>query len=156
MSSTCPQCGAVLPAGEECRERFDVAQARELAEPAYGAVHQFSVLCYMLQHNAYSREGWLGGRALLARFFAGDTPDAARRRHRRDVDSGRRTWRVTRGEKLAGVDEVAWTRTIADVRLDTAEHYCADVRAWATSVVADTAELACAAGGGRDERRGGG
>jgi hypothetical protein len=110
----------------------------------------------MLQHNAYSREGWLFTRALLARFVAGDTPDAARRRSRGALDSGRRTWSVTRGEKLAGVDGIAWTRTIADVRLDTAERYCADVRAWAASVLADSEELARAAGGGEDERRGGG
>lgn len=156
MSSTCPQCGAVLPDGEECRERFDVAQARELEDPTYGAVHHLSVPSYMLQHNAYSREGWLGARALLAGFVSGDTPSAARRRHRRDVDSGRRTWSVTRGEKLAGVDAITWTRTIADARLDTAEHYCADVHAWAASVIADSEALARAAGGGRDERRGGG
>jgi hypothetical protein len=146
----------VLPDGEGCRERFDVAQARELEDPAYGAVHHLSVPCYMLQHNAYSREGWLFTRALLARFVAGDTPDTARRRSRGALDSGRRTWSVTRGEKLAGVDGIAWTRTIADVRLDTAERYCADVRAWAASVLADSEELARAAGGGEDERRGGG
>ncbi|HEX5501684.1 MAG TPA: DUF5946 family protein [Thermomicrobiales bacterium] len=150
MSDICPQCGAALRAGERCRERFDVAQARELEDPAYGAVHHLSVPCYMLQHNAYSRDGWLYSRALLARFVEGLSPDAARRQHRRDVDSGRRAWSITKGDKLAGVDGIAWTRTIADVRLDTPEHYCADVRAWAASVLADTADLARAAGGEGD------
>jgi hypothetical protein len=30
---------------------------------------------------------------------------------------------------------------VADVRLDTSEHYCADVKRWAESVLADSAEL---------------
>jgi hypothetical protein len=60
------------------------------------------------------------------------------------MDSGQRTWSITRGPKLAGVESIAWTRTIADVRLDTAEHYCADVRAWAESILVDSAALVSA------------
>jgi len=39
------------------------------------------------------------------------------------------------------VAAIAWSRTIADARLSTAEQYCADVRAWAESVLADSAAL---------------
>lgn len=141
MPFTCPQCGATYATDERCEDRFNVSQIQELEDPAYYAVHQFSVACYMLQHNAYSRDGWLATRDLLAQFHAGLTPDEVRRRHRRDVDSGRRTWSITKGPKLAGVETISWSRTIADVRLDTAAHYCADVRAWAETILADSAVL---------------
>ncbi|MGN6562096.1 MAG: DUF5946 family protein [Thermomicrobiales bacterium] len=141
MAYTCPQCGAAFPPGETCETRFHLLLAREFEDPAYGIVHQFTVPCYMLQHNLYSRAGWLESRALLARFVQGLPPDIARQQLHRQVDSGQRAWNFTRGEKLAAGDQLAWTRTITDVRLDTAEHYCADVRAWAARVVADTETL---------------
>jgi hypothetical protein len=36
---------------------------------AYGAVHHLTVACYMLQHNAYSRDVWLEARKMLAQFI---------------------------------------------------------------------------------------
>jgi hypothetical protein len=36
---------------------------------------------------------------------------------------------------------------IADVRLDTAEHFCTDVRTWAESIVRDSEELMQAVSG---------
>src|SRR5690349_4727001 len=123
MAYSCPQCGADFPAGETCEARFHLLLVREFENPAYGAVHHFTVPCYMLQHNAYSRAGWLESRALLARFVQGLPPAVAWQENRLQVDSGKRVWSFTRGDKLAEVDQLAWTRTIADVRLDTAEHY---------------------------------
>ena len=139
----CPQCGAELPPGETCRDRFDLCLAKEFEHPAtYGAVHYFTVVCYMLQHNAYSREAWLDTRAGLAQVLRqGLTPADLRRQNRQKLDSGRRKWKVTRGEKLAAVDSIAWTRTIADVRLDNHEVYCADVKLWASNLLADTEAL---------------
>ena len=60
---------------------------------------------------------------------------------RKKFDSLNRTWSFTKGEKLAGVENIVWTRTIADLRLDTAEHYCADVLMWGKSILADTEAL---------------
>lgn len=147
LPSTCSQCGAVLRPGETCRERFDAAQLIEVADPAYYAVHHLSVPCYMLQHNIYSRRGWLAVRRLLHEFlYEGLTPQAARRRDAAAMDSGKRTWSITKGPKLPGVEEVRWSVTIADVRVDTAEHYCAGVRRWAEAVLADTQHLAGSGG----------
>ncbi len=142
MPTTCPMCGAILPGGISCREIFDLSQLKEVEQPDYYAVHHLSVLCYMLQHNIYSSSGWLGARDLLYQFvYRGLTPAVARRKNRKKLDSGKRDWNLTKGEKLPGVEVVKWTFTIADVRLDTAEHYCADVRRWAESVLADTEKL---------------
>jgi hypothetical protein len=60
---------------------------------------------------------------------------------RKKFDSRNRTWSFTKGEKLAGVGNIVWSRTIADVRLDTAEHYCADVIRWGKSILSDTKAL---------------
>jgi hypothetical protein len=139
MTTTCPQCGAILASGETCGERFDTAQMMELGDPAYYAVHHLSVPCYLLQHNAYSRDGWPAVRQLLRLFVSeGLTPVQARRQNRRMWDSGQRRWSLTKGTKPTQVNDIAWTRTIADVRIDTAGHYRADVREWAIAVLADT------------------
>lgn len=143
---TCPQCGATFSAGEMCEERFYAGQAREMTDPAFAAVHHLSVPCFMLQHNRYSRAGWIGARQVLARFLSGMAPDEARRRYRQAVASGNRAYSFTKGPKLLGADLIRWTRHVADVRLDTAEHYRADVRAWAESIVRDSEEVMRAAG----------
>jgi hypothetical protein len=96
----------------------------------------------MLQHSEYSREGWLGARKLLDQFIQhGLAPTNARKQNRKQVDSGNRKWNITKGAKIPQVDQVKWTRTIADVRLDSAENYCGDVKRWATSILADTESL---------------
>jgi spermidine synthase len=137
-----PLNGATLPSGEACEDRFNITQLKELEDPAYYAVHHLSVLCYMLQHNAYSREGWMAVRDLLLQFVHRDlTPAMARQQNRVRLDNGHRTWSITKGAKLPGVKATAWTFTIAGVRLDTAEVYCADVRRWAESIVEDSEPL---------------
>lgn len=139
----CAKCGAELADGEDCRARFDLGQAKEMENPAiFGAVHNLSVLSYMLQHNEYSRDGWLHGRKLLSQFVnEGITPSQARKQNRDKVNSNNRKWNITKGAKLTQVDNLRWTHTIADVRLDTAENYCADVKLWAASILADTESL---------------
>jgi hypothetical protein len=142
MDLICSLCGAPLSPGETCRDRFNLGQVQEMEHPASFAVHHLSVPTYMLQHNHYSREGWLNVRELLRQFVEdGLVPDEARRRGRVQVDSGHRSWSFTRGPKLPGVELLRWTMTVAEVRLDTPEHYCADVRRWAESVLADSAAL---------------
>lgn len=144
MSQKCPRCGAEYPSDEQCRNRFERSMALEYENPAaWGAVHHLTVLCYMLQHNEYSREVWLEARKMLAQFIEGDiTPDTMRKRNRSKFDSAHRTWSVTKGPKLPEFDAVVWSRTIADIRLDDPETYCADVRLWAVSILKDTESLA--------------
>jgi hypothetical protein len=59
MPYCCPQCGATFSTDETCEDRFNAGQAREMTDPASLAVHHLSVPCFMLQHNHYSREGWI-------------------------------------------------------------------------------------------------
>ncbi len=141
MTSNCPHCGAVQDPGQNCSDRFTAAQVLELARPAYYAVHHLSVPCFMLQHNAYSLAGWTSVRELVRQFIVdGVTPAMAMRRLRRVPGGSLRNWSYTRGPRLLGVEDIAWSMTIADVRFDTAENYCTDVRAWALRVVQDTEE----------------
>lgn len=140
MSQKCPQCGGEFPPDEQCRDRFDLCLAMEFENPTtYGAVHHLTVACYMLQHNAYSRDAWLEARKMIAQFTQeGITPAEMRKQNRSRFDSGQRTWRVPKGAKLSEFDAIVWSRTIADVRLDNPVIYCADVELWASSVLADT------------------
>lgn len=142
MPYHCPDCGGLVPDDAQCSDRFWEAQAIEVAHPEYYAVHQFSVPAYYMQHNLYSRAGWLAVRKLMGEFlFEGLTPQYARQKYRDDFDGGNRTESITRGPKLAEVADVQWTFTMADVRMDTAAHYCEDVQKWAESVYHDSAEM---------------
>lgn len=143
MSWKCPQCGAEFLADERCRDRFDLCLAREFENPTtFGAVHHLTVACYMLQHNAYTRGAWLEARTMVAQFIReGITPAGMRRRNRPRFDSRRRPWSVTKGAKLPEFGAITWSRTIASVRLQDAETYCADVKLWAFSVLEDTGPL---------------
>lgn len=121
---------------------FNLCQFKEMEQWAYGKVHHLSVPCYMLQHNVYSRAGWLAVRELLFQFvYQGLSPDLARRRYRQKFARSQRTWSITKGEKLTGVEEIKWRYIIADVRLDAPELYCADVQRWAESILADSESL---------------
>ena len=109
---------------------------------AFGAVHHLTVVCYMLQHNAYSRDVWLEARNMLAQFVEeGVSPAAMRGRNRVRFDSAHRSWSITKGAKLPEFETILWSRTIAGVRLDDPETYCADVQLWATYVLKDTEQL---------------
>ncbi len=143
MTERCPQCGAELQPGESCRDRFELLLSFEYEKPtSYGAAHHLMVACYMLQHNEYTREGWLGTRELVRRFVReGLTPAAARKQNRQKLSSGQRKWSVTRGEKIPRFESICWTRTIADIRLDNPQAYGEDVKQWAESVLADTEQF---------------
>src|SRR4030066_27450 len=142
MPTSCSQCGASFAQDETCQNRFNASQLIEIEQPTYYAVHHLSVPCYMLQHNLYSLQGWMVAKELLDQFINhGLTPQTARKQYRDRSDNANRKWSITRGEKLPGFEQIAWSRTIADVRLDTPEHYCADVRSWAMSILADSESL---------------
>jgi hypothetical protein len=140
----CPECGAGFPPGEECVDRFNACLALEFENPgSYGAVHHLTVATYMLQHpSRYSREGWLATRKLLVDFLRnGKTTEQVRRENRRRFEGGNKTWSMTKGERIQGLEEVSWSRTIGDVRLENPQVYCADVERWAQSFLEDTEEI---------------
>ncbi len=143
MSVKCLQCGAVIPQGGQCRDFFDLCLAYEYENPTtFVAVHHLTVACYMLQHNAYSRNAWLEAREMVAQFVQQDVvPADMRKQNRQRFAGGQRKWSITKGEKLSEFDTIIWSATIADIRLDSPEIYCADVRHWAISVLEDTATL---------------
>ncbi len=111
---------------------------KEFETLSYFAVHHLSVLAYLLQHNEYSRRGWLEARRLLGDCLERNLTSHDVRREVRPLSGGPRNWSLIRRPRLAGVEALTWTRTVADIRLDTAEDYCDDVRAWADSVLIDT------------------
>lgn len=133
----CPECGALLDAGQSCADFFHQMLFWENEDAGRGAVHHLMVLCYHLQHpSLYSREGLAHGRQLLADFVEfGLSPSEARKRNSARVDSGRRNWAITArpGNQGAYVRPVAWAMTAVDVIAGGAEGYLENVVAWANS-----------------------
>lgn len=143
MPFTCVECGEIYVSDETCQQRFEACLALEYENPiAYGTVHLLSVACYMLQHNLYSREGWLETRELVRLTISQEsTPADILKKNRDRLDSRVRKWSLTKGEKLAGFAAIRWSRTIADIRLENPQDYISDVKQWAISVLEDTLEI---------------
>lgn len=133
----CPECGA---AGELCKTRFDEFLALEFTDAGYSVVHHLTVAAYMLQHSSQlTREGWLHERELLREFLVDNKPPAFIRKQNRDlVDSGKRTFKIKSRDGQRIIQKSMWTKTILDVRAEDAVKYCADVTAWARSVLEES------------------
>ncbi len=133
----CPECGATDRA---CEAHYNECLVKEFSDPAYGIVHHLTVAAYMVQHSSkLTKEGWRFERGLLREFLIDKKPPAFIRKQNRDVvDSGKRTFKIAEKNGLPKISKTAWSKTIVDVRMDIgAEIYCADVEAWAMSVLGD-------------------
>ncbi len=136
MSMDCPECGA---ADSACESRFHACLALEFQDPAFGAVHHLTVAAYMLQHSSQlTHEGWLHERELLREFLVENKPPTFIRQQNKDlVDNGKRTFKINSTDGKPVIDKTTWTKTILDIRMENAEDYCADITAWARSVLKD-------------------
>lgn len=124
----------------DCQSRFDEFLVLEFTDADYGAVHHLTVAAYMLQHSSkLTREGWLHERELLREFLVENKSPAFIRRQNRDlVDSGKRKFKIKSRDEKPVINKTSWTKTILDVRAENEEVYCADVSAWARSVLYET------------------
>ena len=135
---TCPECGA-----DDCKARFDEFLVLEFTDAGYGAVHHLTVTAYMLQHSSQlTREGWLHEQELLREFLVENKPPSFIRKQNKDlVDSGKRTFKIKSRDGKPIIGKTTWKKTILDIRTDNAETYCADVAAWARSVLEDVQRI---------------
>jgi hypothetical protein len=138
--TACPECGA--PAGE-CEVRYHEFLSLEFTRPEYGAVHHLTVASYMLQHSGrLSREGWLYERDLLEKFLVEKaSPAVVRERIKNTVDSSKRSFKISSRTGEPVIPKTAWSKTVLDVNVETAEAYCRDVRFWAEAVLADAKKV---------------
>ena len=136
----CPECGA---SEALCQTRFEEFLVLEFTDAGYGAVHHLTVTAYMIQHSSkLTREGWLHERGLLHEFLVENKPPAFIRKQNKDlVDSGKRTFKIKSRDGKPVINKSSWTKTILDVRTENAEVYCADVTAWARSVLEESQGL---------------
>jgi hypothetical protein len=136
----CPECGTVWPEGQTCQDDFHQMLAWEFQTPRLWEVHHLTVLCYYLQHpSLYSPVALAGARQLLVEFVEqGAAPQEVRRRDRDTVDSSKRTWNFKGTTDAHGAyrHPIVWPMTAARVVAGGTEQYCANVRAWAASILA--------------------
>jgi hypothetical protein len=131
----CPECGA---ADSACESRFHECLALEFQNPGYSAVHHLTVIAYTLQHSStLTRAGWLHQRELLRQFIVENKPPEFIRTQNKDLDSGKRTFKIKSNDGKPVISKTAWAKTILDVQMDDAGTYCKDVTAWAKSVLED-------------------
>ncbi len=136
----CPACGAPNTPNRACQDDFYQLLYWENEDPALGAVHHLTVLCYHLQHpHLYSPDGLRHALGLLDAFIHGATPAEVRAANRARVDSGARGWKVTARPGFQGAypHPVAWRMTIRDVVAAGMPAYLDTVRAWAQAIYED-------------------
>jgi hypothetical protein len=134
---SCQECGA--PEGT-CQVRFNELLAFEFSDAGYGAVHHLTVAAYMVQHSSnLTEDGWLYERMLLRDFLLSDaSPALIRKRAKHMVDNGKRTFKIKSTTGRPIFPKIKWTKTILDVRMNTAELYRSDVMDWARKVLCDS------------------
>ena len=137
-----PECGAD---NVVCQPRFNEFLILEFTDPAaYGAVHPLTVAAYMLQHSSkMSREGWTYEQGLLRKFLdANQTPEVVGTQNRDWIDGGQYRFTIKAGDGKPVAEKTAWTKSILDVRTESASVYCDDVTTWARSALEDVQGLA--------------
>jgi len=134
MTSTCPECGALLPAETSCQAIFDTLLNLEYSDPEYGQVHLLIVACFMIQHGRYSDEALVWIEQTLRDYLEGGMTIAqVRHKAARETRPGRRLWKVNRSPGAAPLPRIAWSMTIADVAssVQDASSYRLGVEQWA-------------------------
>ena len=136
MKMDCPECGA---SDNACESRFHECLALEFQKPGYGDVHHLTVIAYTLQHSGQlTREGRLHQRELLSQFIVENKPPDLLRQQSQDLDSGKRTFKIKSENGIPVINKTTWTKTVLDARIENAEEYREDMKAWAKSVLKDT------------------
>lgn len=138
MTTTCPDCNA-----ENCEEQFHRFLALEYTDMRYGAVHHLTVAAYMLQHPArLSRDGWRAMRQTLTDFLIhGENPAERLKQLNKDMDSGARSWSLSKGPRKSLPAQFTWSQTITAVDASDPAQYREDIETWARSVLADASKL---------------
>lgn len=139
MNNRCPECGAAWKDDQTCQEHFHQMLTWEAEYPDKTlGVHHLLVLCYHLQHpHLYSPQGLHEAKKLLAAFVEqGATPDEVRRRQRANVDSSKRTWKITGTPTSSGAypHPIQWPITVVNVTAAGVDAYTQSVKAWVQSI----------------------
>lgn len=136
----CPECGALLVDGQNCRQLFDALLLLEReSTTADRAAHFLAVSSYVLQHPIsmqYNAAALLSARDSVAELLSGRASlDSIRRRIRATKNGPRRVARRA-GEAAHSWHVAAWPLTVADVLAGGSCEFPQRVRAWAESIVA--------------------
>ena len=142
LPASCPECGAPVPDGATCHDRFHALLALEAGVVgAPGSVaHFYAVASYQLQHPRSMRltvEALAGLRSAVADALGQTVGIPALRARARD--GAKAAGRVTRREDdpVPTRPVTRWSLTVADVLAGGEDGYAARVERWAGSVLRD-------------------
>jgi hypothetical protein len=147
MAVACEECGAQVPDGGKCIDRFhamllleyEVVADPEATSDGRGKVaHFYAVTSYILQHPAsisYTAESLAAARRNVADHLAGRVGlEELLLRIRRTADGPARITRRA-GDRVVRWPVDSWPITVADVLAGGVEGYCERVAGWAESII---------------------
>ncbi|MBY0397476.1 MAG: hypothetical protein K2X91_13560 [Thermoleophilia bacterium] len=148
MTTPCPECGAPVPEGGDCRDHFHALLLLEGEIPGVpGSLDHFYVVStYALQHPEGMRlnpDALKGLRSAVADALAGRADVPRLRERSRTFAEGPARVALRPGEAPHRWPVASWPMTVADVctaetfgEFDTPAEFSDRVRRWAASVVA--------------------
>jgi hypothetical protein len=140
MHTTCPECGAQLPAGGSCRDNFHALLLLEWDIPGGPGegIHFLAVASYVLQHPDsmnYTAEALAGLRRNIADHLQGRvTLEQVRARTRGAADGPVRVTRRS-GDEVVRWPVRSWPITVVEVLAGGVEGYAERVTAWARGII---------------------
>ncbi len=114
----------------EWQEKFHQCLDKEFANPHYFAVHDLLVISYMIQCDAYNDDIKERVYSILKEFNNSRNPN--------EIMKNRKKWfeniPIRKQSNCMNNYANRWKTTIMDIRIDTPENYCNDVKKWAKEI----------------------
>jgi hypothetical protein len=115
----------------EWYQKFIECLEKEFTNVEYLSVHHFLVLSYMIQCDAYNDEYEEKAKTLLKLFNTGIKPEAIIKQNK-ELFEHNKNIKIIKPEIKRKIEFD--TVNILDIRIDTAENYCQDVKRWAIEI----------------------
>jgi hypothetical protein len=114
-------------------EKFRECLGKDFSDEGYFSAHHLLVLCYMIQCNAYNNKYKEMVCKILKGFIDGKELKGIMTENRK-LFNGKDKTPILRGGNEKDIFFDKWEKTIMDIRTDSAENYCQDIKDWAFGI----------------------
>jgi hypothetical protein len=114
-------------------EKFKECLGKDFSDEGYFSAHHLLVLCYMIQCNAYNNKYKKTVYKILKDFIDGKERKGIMIENRK-LFNGKDKTPILKGGNEKDIFFDKWEKTIMDIRTDSTENYCQDIKDWAFGI----------------------